>query len=45
MLFTLGAPRRGELWETVAVPEIAAQAAALAERIAAARPPLAERAA
>jgi uncharacterized NAD(P)/FAD-binding protein YdhS len=34
-LFTLGALRRGELWETVAVPEIRTQAAALAARIAA----------
>ncbi|WP_245173181.1 FAD/NAD(P)-binding protein [Streptomyces aureus] len=30
-LFTLGAPRRGELWETTAVPEIRVQAAELAE--------------
>ena len=30
-LFTLGALRRGELWETVAVPELSAQACALAE--------------
>ncbi|WP_406320403.1 FAD/NAD(P)-binding protein [Streptomyces sp. NBC_00519] len=29
-LFTLGAPRRGELWETTAIPEIRVQAAALA---------------
>ena len=35
VLFTLGALRRGELWETVAVPELAAQSTALAERIAA----------
>jgi uncharacterized NAD(P)/FAD-binding protein YdhS len=33
--FTLGALRRGELWETTAVPELRTQAAALAERIAA----------
>ncbi|NEB30406.1 lycopene cyclase [Streptomyces sp. SID14446] len=32
-LFTLGAPRRGELWETTAVPEIRAQAADLAQRL------------
>jgi hypothetical protein len=35
VLFTLGAVRRGELWESVAVPELAAQACALAERLAA----------
>ncbi|MFJ5262498.1 FAD/NAD(P)-binding protein [Streptomyces sp. NPDC088387] len=29
-LFTLGAPRRGELWETTAIPEIRVQAAAVA---------------
>ena len=34
VLFTLGALRRGELWESVAVPELAAQACALAERVA-----------
>ena len=32
-LFTLGALRRGELWETIAVPELREQAAALAERL------------
>ena len=32
-LFTLGAPRRGELWETTAVPEIRVQAAALAQEL------------
>ncbi|MFG2381449.1 FAD/NAD(P)-binding protein [Streptomyces avermitilis] len=32
-LFTLGAPRRGELWETTAIPEIRVQAAALAEEL------------
>lgn len=32
-LFTLGAPRRGELWETTAIPEIRAQAAELARRL------------
>jgi uncharacterized NAD(P)/FAD-binding protein YdhS len=32
-LFTLGALRRGELWETIAVPELRTQAAALAERL------------
>ncbi|MET7745475.1 FAD/NAD(P)-binding protein [Streptomyces sp. NPDC005385] len=32
-LFTLGAPRRGELWETTAVPEIRAQAADLARQL------------
>ncbi|MCX4885097.1 FAD/NAD(P)-binding protein [Streptomyces sp. NBC_00847] len=32
-LFTLGAPRRGELWETTAIPEIRVQAAALARQL------------
>ncbi|MEU9449669.1 FAD/NAD(P)-binding protein [Streptomyces sp. NPDC048277] len=32
-LFTLGAPRRGELWETTAIPEIRVQAAELAQRL------------
>ncbi|WP_240529784.1 FAD/NAD(P)-binding protein [Streptomyces mangrovisoli] len=32
-LFTLGSARRGELWETTAVPEIRVQAAALAEEL------------
>jgi tetratricopeptide (TPR) repeat protein len=32
-LWTLGAPRRGELWETTAIPEIRAQAAAVAESV------------
>src|SRR6185369_615782 len=32
-LFTLGPPRRGELFETTAVPEIRAQAEALARRL------------
>jgi uncharacterized NAD(P)/FAD-binding protein YdhS len=32
-LFTLGAPRRGELWETTAIPEIRVQAAALARHL------------
>ncbi|MFJ3304131.1 FAD/NAD(P)-binding protein [Streptomyces sp. NPDC086549] len=32
-LFTLGAPRRGELWETTAVPEIRVQAAELAQQL------------
>ncbi|MEW1825079.1 FAD/NAD(P)-binding protein [Streptomyces sp. NPDC088196] len=32
-LFTLGAPRRGELWETTAIPEIRVQAAALAQQL------------
>ena len=32
-LFTLGALRRGELWETIAVPELREQAAALADRL------------
>lgn len=35
-LYTLGALRRGELWETTAVPEIRAQADAIAATIAAA---------
>jgi uncharacterized NAD(P)/FAD-binding protein YdhS len=33
ILFTLGPPRRGELLETTAVPEIRAQAEALARRL------------
>jgi uncharacterized NAD(P)/FAD-binding protein YdhS len=33
-LFTLGPPRRGELFETTAIPEIRVQAAALAHRLA-----------
>jgi len=37
-LWTLGAPRRGELWETTAIPEIRAQAAAVAQAVLA-RPP------
>ncbi|WP_327257990.1 FAD/NAD(P)-binding protein [Streptomyces sp. NBC_01244] len=32
-LYTLGAPRRGELWETTAIPEIRVQAAALAQEL------------
>lgn len=32
-LYTLGPPRRGELWETTAVPEIRTQARALAESL------------
>jgi uncharacterized NAD(P)/FAD-binding protein YdhS len=32
-LWTLGAPRRGELWETTAMPEIRVQAAAVAEAL------------
>ncbi|MFI8371967.1 FAD/NAD(P)-binding protein [Streptomyces sp. NPDC085466] len=32
-LFTLGAPRRGELWETTAIPEIRAQAKEVAEGV------------
>ncbi|MFI8521720.1 FAD/NAD(P)-binding protein [Streptomyces sp. NPDC085481] len=32
-LFTLGAPRRGELWETTAIPEIRAQAKEIAEAV------------
>ncbi|MFF3409817.1 FAD/NAD(P)-binding protein, partial [Streptomyces sp. NPDC002742] len=32
-VFTLGAPRRGELWETTAVPEIRVQAAELAQEL------------
>ncbi|MGW2783796.1 FAD/NAD(P)-binding protein [Streptomyces populi] len=39
-VFTLGAPRRGELWETTAIPEIRVQAADLAEQLLA---PLAPR--
>ncbi|HTB19161.1 MAG TPA: FAD/NAD(P)-binding protein [Bryobacteraceae bacterium] len=33
IFFTLGPPRRGELFESTAVPEIRAQAAALAQRL------------
>jgi uncharacterized NAD(P)/FAD-binding protein YdhS len=40
-IFTLGPLRRGELWETTAVPEIRTQAFALADRIAAAYEPAA----
>ncbi|MEU8523882.1 FAD/NAD(P)-binding protein [Streptomyces sp. NPDC048577] len=32
-LFTLGSPRRGELWETTAIPEIRAQAKEVAEAV------------
>lgn len=32
-LFTLGASRRGELWETTAIPEIRVQAAAIADDV------------
>lgn len=32
-LFTLGAPRRGELWETTAIPEIRSQAKEVAEAV------------
>ncbi|MFF5973629.1 FAD/NAD(P)-binding protein [Streptomyces sp. NPDC012769] len=32
-LFTLGSPRRGELWETTAIPEIRAQAKEVAEAL------------
>ncbi|MFE1381468.1 FAD/NAD(P)-binding protein [Streptomyces sp. NPDC058740] len=32
-LFTLGAPRRGELWETTAIPEIRTQAKEVAEAV------------
>ncbi|MFJ6837788.1 FAD/NAD(P)-binding protein [Streptomyces sp. NPDC091209] len=39
-VFTLGAPRRGELWETTAVPEIRVQAADLAEQLLAPLTPL-----
>ncbi|MFP2929247.1 FAD/NAD(P)-binding protein [Pyxidicoccus sp. 3LG] len=46
-LYTLGPPRRGELWETTAVPEIRGQARELAEHLlqrlgptATARPPV-----
>ena len=36
-LFTLGALRRGELWETIAVPELRTQAAELAARFTSVR--------
>lgn len=39
-LFTLGAPLKGVLWETTAVPEIREQARALAERLLRASAPL-----
>lgn len=32
-LYTLGTPRKGDLWETIAVPELRVQAQALAETI------------
>ena len=32
-LFTLDPPRKGDLWETVAVPELRVQAATLADRL------------
>ena len=32
-LYTLGTPRKGDLWETIAVPELRGQAQALAETI------------
>jgi len=32
-MFTLGSPRRGDLWESTAVPELRVQAARLAERL------------
>ncbi|MHC3470866.1 FAD/NAD(P)-binding protein [Streptomyces sp. 7R007] len=32
-LWTLGAPRRGELWETTAIPEIRAQAVTVADQV------------
>ncbi|MEH2450352.1 FAD/NAD(P)-binding protein [Nostoc sp.] len=33
MLYTLGTPRKGNLWETTAVPEIRVQAASLAQEL------------
>lgn len=33
VFFTLGPPRKGTLWETIAIPEIRVQAAALADRL------------
>jgi uncharacterized NAD(P)/FAD-binding protein YdhS len=39
-LFAIGPLRRGELWETTAVPEIRAQAIALARRLASERSPV-----
>ncbi|KES08702.1 lycopene cyclase [Streptomyces coelicolor] len=44
-MWTLGSPRRGELWETTAIPEIRAQAVAVAEAVLAERAPLASGAA
>ncbi|MEV5973178.1 FAD/NAD(P)-binding protein [Streptomyces sp. NPDC051921] len=37
-LYTLGAPRRGELWETTAIPEIRVQAKEIAEAVLAPLP-------
>ncbi|MBV9254455.1 MAG: FAD/NAD(P)-binding protein [Actinobacteria bacterium] len=42
-LFTIGSLRKGALWETTAVPEIAAQAAALADVLVPAAPRTAQR--
>ncbi|MFE5934666.1 FAD/NAD(P)-binding protein [Streptomyces sp. NPDC056470] len=42
-LFTLGAPRRGELWETTAIPEIRAQAREIAESVLAPLTPAPQR--
>lgn len=33
LLYTLGTPRKGDLWETIAVPELRGQAAALAKTL------------
>jgi uncharacterized NAD(P)/FAD-binding protein YdhS len=33
LLFTLGALRRGELWESTAIPELRSQARTVAERL------------
>ena len=33
LLYTIGTPRKGDLWETIAVPELRHQAQALAEKI------------
>jgi uncharacterized NAD(P)/FAD-binding protein YdhS len=42
-MFTLGPLRRGELWETTAIPEIRTQAFGLAQQIAVPRDPVAGR--
>ena len=38
LLYTLGTPRRGDLWETIAVPELRQQARALAATVLSSQP-------